>query len=77
MINKFIKKALAFFINESICAINHGEKKFISFYGSQSYDYIGDDIRKPLLKIRNKIKRYQKILNKDVNKNGTEIKNKS
>jgi len=59
---------------ESICAIDPGEKKFISFYGSQSYGFIGDNIRKPLLVIRDKIKRYQKILSNGINRKGDKIK---
>jgi len=61
---------------ESICAIDPGEKNFISFYGSQSYGYIGKDIRKPLLNIRNRISKYQKILSKNTNKNSNSIKHK-
>jgi transposase len=59
---------------ESICAIDPGENKFISFYGSQSYGFIGNDIRKPLLLIRDKIKRYQKILSKGINRKEVKIK---
>ena len=72
--NIYVKKIIN---RESICAIDPGEKKFISFYGSQSYGSIGDDIRIPLLKIRNKIKRYQKVLNKGLNNAGNDIKNKN
>lgn len=61
---------------ESVCAIDPGEKNFISFYGSQSYGYIGKDIRVPLLRIRDRISKYQKILSKNINKNDKSIKNK-
>jgi transposase len=61
---------------ESVCAIDPGEKNFIAFYGSQSFGYIGKDIRIPLLRIRNRISKYQKILSKNINKNGKSIKNK-
>ena len=61
---------------ESICAIDPGESKFISFYGLQSYGYIGKDIRQPLLKIRDKISRYQKILKRNTNKKNTKLRNK-
>jgi hypothetical protein len=47
----------------------------MSIYGSQSNGYIGNDIRKPLLKIRDKIMKYQKVLSKGLNKNGDSIKN--
>lgn len=60
-----------------IIAIDPGEKKFIEFYGLNSYGYIGKDIRKPLLKIRDKISKYQKILNKTkLNKSGNKLRNK-
>jgi len=61
---------------ESICAIDPGEKKFIEFVGSQSYGYIGKNMRKVILKNRNQISKYQKILSKGKNKNGKSIKNK-
>jgi hypothetical protein len=60
---------------ESISALDPGEKKFMTLYGSQSNGYIGNDIRKPLLKIRDKIKKYQKVLSKGLNKSGDFIKN--
>jgi transposase len=42
-----------------------------------SYGYIGKNIRKPLLKIRDKISKYQKILYKTkLNKSGNKLKNK-
>jgi transposase len=60
-----------------IIAIDPGEKKFIEFYGLNSYGYIGKNIRKPLLKIRDKISKYQKILYKTkLNKSGNKLKNK-
>lgn len=61
---------------EQICAIDPGEKIFATFYGLKSYGYIGKDIRKPLLNMRNKISKYQKILSKNKNKNESPIKNK-
>lgn len=61
---------------EDIVSLDPGEKKFISFFGLNSYGYIGKDIRKPILKLRNKISKYQKILAKKKNKRGNKIKNK-
>ncbi len=61
---------------EQICAIDPGEKIFATLYGLQSYGYLGKDIRTPLLKMRDKISKYQKILSKNVNKEGNKIKNK-
>lgn len=62
---------------EDIVAIDPGEKKFIEFYGLKSYGYIGKDIRKPLLKLRDRISKYQKILDKTkINKSGNKLKNR-
>ena len=62
---------------EDIVAIDPGEKKFIEFYGLKSYGYIGKDIRKPLLKLRDRISKYQKILDKTkTNKSGHKLKNR-
>lgn len=62
---------------EDIVAIDPGEKKFIEFYGLNSQGYIGKNIRKPLLKLRNRISKYQKILNKTkTNKSGEQLRNK-
>jgi len=61
---------------EAICAIDPGEKKFIQFAGLQSYGYIGKNMRKIILKNRNKISRYQKILSKKKNKKGNKLKNR-
>lgn len=61
---------------EAICAIDPGESKFISFYGLQSHGYIGKGIRVPLLKLRNKISRYQKVLDKNINRKNNKLKNR-
>jgi transposase len=61
---------------EQICAIDPGEKKFIQFAGLQSYGYIGKNMRKVLLKNRNKISKYQKILSKKKNKKGNKLRNR-
>lgn len=67
-----------FIVNrEEIVAIDPGEKKFIEFFGLKSYGYIGKNIRKPLLKIRDKIKKYQKILyNYKTNRSGEKLRNR-
>jgi len=62
---------------EDIVAIDPGEKKFIEFYGLKSQGYIGKNIRKPLLKLRGQISKYQKILKKTkTNKSGYKLRNK-
>lgn len=61
---------------ESICSIDPGEKKFIEFVGEKSHGFIGKNMRKILLKIRNRISKLQKILSKNKNKKGDKIKNK-
>jgi transposase len=61
---------------EPVVSIDPGEKKFISFYGLNSYGYIGKNLRKPILKLRNSIGKYQKILSNNLNKDGTKLRNK-
>jgi transposase len=62
---------------EPIVSIDPGERKFISFYGLNSYGYIGKNIRKPILKLKNSISKYQKILANGLNKNGDKIRNQN
>jgi len=61
---------------EPICAIDPGEKKFIQFVGLNSYGYIGKNIRKIILKNRDKIRRYQKILSRSQNKCNYKLRNR-
>ena len=61
---------------EEITAIDPGEKNFIYFHGLRSHGYIGKDMRYIILKLRNKISRYQKIKSKGKNKNGKKLRNK-
>jgi transposase len=61
---------------EEICSIDPGEKVFITYYTLNGYGMIGEDIRKPILKIEKKIRRYQRIINKGKSKNGGRIKHK-
>ena len=61
---------------EDIVSLDPGEKTFMAYFGSNSYGKIGDDIRIPILKIEQKIRKYQRILNKNKNKQGKKIKNK-
>jgi hypothetical protein len=46
----------------SICALDPGEKVFMTYYSLDDYGYIGNDIRKPLLKNLEKIQKYQRLL---------------
>lgn len=63
--------------NINVCALDPGEKVFITYYSLNDYGLIGNDIKKPLLKIREKIAKYQKILKGEKNKKGEKInKNK-
>jgi len=57
-------------------ALDPGEKQFMSFYGLESYGYIGKDMRKPILKMRDMISKYKKILHKCKNKVNKKIRNK-
>lgn len=59
-----------------IVAIDPGEKKFIGFYGLESYGYIGKNIGKVLIGIRKRNDKLKKILSKKINKSGKKIRNK-
>lgn len=52
-----------------VCAIDPGEKIFATFYSLDDYGFIGDNIRVPILKIEQKIRKYQRLLNKTVKDN--------
>ena len=60
-----------------VVALDPGEKKFIAFYGLYDYGYIGNDIRKEILKEEQKIRKYQRILNKNKNKHNKPLKHKN
>jgi IS605 OrfB family transposase len=59
-----------------IVSLDPGEKNFMTYYSMNETGNIGKDIRIPILKIRSKISRYQRILKKNKNKKGKRIKNK-
>ena len=61
---------------ENIVALDPGGKIFQSYYGLESYGHIGEDFGKVLLRKRNKISKYQKILSKKKNKKGSKLRNK-
>jgi len=68
--NKIIKN------RQKIVALDPGEKIFMSYYGLETAGYIGKDIRIPILEQERKIRRYQRMLNHNKNKNGEKIKRK-
>jgi len=61
---------------KNVVALDPGEKTFISYYSHNNYGKIGDDIRKPILKIEKKIRKCQRILSKKNNKFNKKLKNK-
>jgi len=61
---------------ENIVALDPGGKIFQSYYGLESYGHIGEDFGKVLLRKRDKISKYQKILSKKKNKKGSKLRNK-
>lgn len=61
---------------EKIVALDPGEKIFQTFYGTETYGYLGSDMRKPILEIEKKIRKIQRILSKGLNKRGQRIRNK-
>ena len=52
-----------------ICAIDPGEKVFATYYSLDDYGFIGNDVRIPILKVEQKIRKYQRLLNKRVKDN--------
>ena len=60
---------------EPIVALDPGEKIFMAYHGMNSYGKIGIDIRKPILKYQKKIKKYQSILSKGINRKGKHMNN--
>jgi putative transposase len=61
---------------EEICSLDPGERIFMGFYGLNEYGRIGEDIRIPILKCEMKIRRKQRILSRNKNRNDKSIKNK-
>ena len=61
---------------EEIIALDAGEKVFMSFYSLDKFGQIGINMRKKILKIQEKIKKYQRILSKGENRKGDKLKNK-
>jgi len=59
-----------------IISLDPGEKNFMSYYSLTEYGKIGIDMRKPILRLRNKISKYQRALKKNINKNQTKLKNR-
>jgi putative transposase len=45
-----------------ICAIDPGEKIFATYYSLDDYGFIGDNVRPSLLKIQERIKKYQRLM---------------
>ena len=62
---------------ESVCGLDPGEKIFMTFYGTNTCGTIGEDIRKPILRMRNKISKLQSILKKGVNRKNKKLRNKN
>jgi IS605 OrfB family transposase len=61
---------------EFIC-IDPGERIFNSYFASDSYGFLGKDLHKIYLKIRDKISRWTRILKNDKNEDNESITNKS
>ena len=61
----------------NICAIDPGEKVPFTYYSTNDYGFIGDDIRKDILKYEAKIRKYQRLLNHREKKDKTKKVNKS
>jgi hypothetical protein len=61
---------------ESVAGIDSGEVIFVAYHGENSFGEIGKYMRRPILKGKEKIEQYEKLLRKDKNKDGNKIKNK-
>ena len=62
--------------NNNIVALDPGEKIFMSYYSNKNVGFIGNDIRVPILKIEAKIRKCQRILNKNKNAKGKKLRNR-
>ncbi len=62
---------------EKIVALDPGEKIFMTYYGENNFGHIGKDIRIKILKEEGKIRKFQRILSKGVNKNGEKLQKKN
>jgi transposase len=61
---------------QEIVAIDPGEKIFNYFYSNNTMGKLGDNMRVKILDWQKTIKKYQRILDKNKNKNGEKINNK-
>ena len=57
-----------------VVALDPGEKIFNYFYSNEMCGKLGNEMRNPILKLRNKISKYESILKKKINKNGIKKK---
>lgn len=64
------------FNRKPVIALDPGEKNFMSYYSLSEYGKMGIDMRKPILKLRNKISILQRAMKKKINKNKKKLKNK-
>jgi transposase len=59
-----------------IVSLDPGEKIFMSYYSLNNYGFIGNDIRKPILKIESKIRKYQRGLSNKKNVKKNKLRNR-
>ena len=57
-----------------ICSIDPGEKVAFTYYSTKDYGFIGNDIRIIILKIEERIKKYQRLLKKGKNKKNKRLR---
>jgi putative transposase len=60
---------------EPIVALDPGEKIFITYHGINTFGAIGIHVRKKILSYQKKIKKYQSVLNKGVNRRNQKLNN--
>lgn len=62
---------------EKLVALDPGEKVFMTYYSENNCGMIGHDIRKNILVYEGRIRKFQRILSQDKNRNGNKLKNRN
>jgi len=59
-----------------VVALDTGEVAFLAFYSDKEYGYIGENMREPILRYRDKISQLQRMIAKKKNRRGKRLKHK-
>lgn len=63
-------------LENNVVALDPGEKIFMTYFSLKDYGKIGEDMRKIILKIEMRIRKYQRIISRKKNKHNEKLKNK-